>query len=309
MVGFGKDRSRINSNFRFLSYISEGRVKDILARGLLSDPKKSTIDARARAIILILRETGCDVRELVSLKVKDISEDKIRFTGKNHEAPISKELYSAIKSLVLQKNLGIEDHLISKKKPFSTKRIEQILEGIERLSPKALKDSFAIKNLDSEKRAEFFVPSRQDLIEKSRKIKDKRLELAINLLADGFSLDEIIGIETEKILDSKHQENIIYHTLFEKYEILCQEILREQKHRSRFLFGSHDKPLTRRRIEQLFSGINCTSKDIERIKVLEELIRRALEENSGEERELYQKWIRERMLAVRHAGSLEVYRW
>jgi integrase len=316
MVGFGKDRSENIENFRFLSYISESRIKDILASGLISETK-TAIDTRSRAIILLLNETGCDVRELVNLKVKDVFEDKIIFAEKNHEATISKELYSAIKTLIIDRNLSENDYLISKKKPFSTKRIEQILEGISGLSPKKLKDSYAIRNIQSEKRAEFFVPSREDIIGKSRKISDKRLELVINLLADGFSVDEILGLETDKLENNERQDqtknptrnHTIYHTLFEKYEILCQEILREQKHRSRFLLSSRDKALTRRRIEQLLSDIGCTSKDIERIKILDILIRRALEETSGEERELYQKWIRERMLAVRRAGSLEVYRW
>lgn len=332
MVGFGKDRSRNNSDFRFLSYVSDSRIKDILAIGLLpgTSGTGAAIDMRTKAITLILSETGCDVRQLASIKAKDFSGDKIRFTEGLHEAPISKELSSVLKQIVSERDLSEDDYLISKEKPISTKRIEQILSGIG-LSPKALKDSYAIRNLGSEKRFDFFVPSRKDLADKARKADDLRLELIVHLIADGLSVDDIIRIESgivEKIKthedpeksenreDAKGNENPDdneNHALIEKslikYNVLCQEILREQKHRSRFLLSSRDKPLTRRRIEQLLSGIGCTSKDIERISLVETLARRALEETTGEERELHQKWIRERMLAVRHAGSLEVYRW
>ena len=101
----------------------------------------SGISLRDRAILQILFETGCSISELAQLRVKDYSPPKehsafhsILFSSPKRESVISSKLAMRLQELILQRKRAPEEYLFSQQphKPFSVKRIEQIIDGMSK---------------------------------------------------------------------------------------------------------------------------------------------------------------------------------
>jgi len=98
-------------------------------RNLLKNIKK----ARDYIIIRILYETGCEVKELVKIKVSDVLGHRIRINSKEIRfSQISGKLSKDIKQYVKGNKLNKNNFLFSlrKDKPISEKRISQIISEI-----------------------------------------------------------------------------------------------------------------------------------------------------------------------------------
>lgn len=294
-----KDKKKSDS-YRFFSYIPKREIEDIL---------NSRINSLEKTIIGILYETGCDIKELLLLKAKNIiaitssnlfsnpkiEEAKIIFN--NFEANISLELFEIIKEHIKKENLFEKNFLIStkKKENYSIKRIEQIVEkNFLGKNPKVLKDSYILRNLDKINKKEFFIDRKDTLFKKISNL-DNRIKIIVNLILDGLTLDDIKNI---KIKDLKKYDSLFKNT-FNKN--LLKDNLRSE---NEFLIGS----LTRRRIEQLLSTAKLTSKKIEKTRIVEKLISElnSLETN---EKEFYEKMIDNRQIVLRHSGTIEVFKW
>jgi len=100
---------------------------DYLDQRTTRDRINNIKDQRDKILVRTLYESGCDLVELVRIKVKDVLGNRIRFSGRFSK--ISGKLSKDIRSYVQGNNLGKESYLFSARErmPLSEKRARQII--------------------------------------------------------------------------------------------------------------------------------------------------------------------------------------
>jgi integrase len=117
-----KDKSNRKSRQMYLSLNQVKKLVDFIE------------DMRDKLAIKILYETGCSLGELVSIRVSDIIENKIRLLGADNKkirySRISKKLAESLSLYIRGNNLSKESYILSTKKSpkISEKRVRQLIQ-------------------------------------------------------------------------------------------------------------------------------------------------------------------------------------
>jgi integrase len=184
-------------------------------------------DIRAKLFYKIIIETSCKTSEISGIKLKDISQNKIKFAKRS--VSISNTLSELIREYISEQNLSPKDYLFltRQSEKISPKRIRQIIHNSSKektgykIDPKDLRE-YSIKNklkikdvqevkkeaglkrLDKRKYL-----SNEQIKKLTENISDKRTSLIFQLLLNNLKSSQIVDLKVEDILSLNLPKKLI----------------------------------------------------------------------------------------------------